>query len=84
MTEQFILDYIPQRMEQLGYKRYHVRYRDLTLKPMAKVFMAAYNELFFIVGDPPGGIHRVGVWHLRYCGFRHRRKYASTPRGDCY
>lgn len=54
MTEQFILDFIPRRMAQLGYKRYHIRYRDLTLQPAANVLLAAFNELFFIVGDPPG------------------------------
>ncbi len=54
MTEQFILQYIPDRVKQLGYTNYHVRYRDMVLDGKKSVTIAAYNELYFIVDDPPG------------------------------
>jgi hypothetical protein len=54
MTEQFILQYIPQRVKQLGYTNYHVRYRDMVLEGNTSLTIAAYNELYFIVDDPPG------------------------------
>jgi hypothetical protein len=54
MTEQFILHFVPQRVKQLGYRKYHLRYRDLVIQPNIKVSIPAYNELFFIVDDPPG------------------------------
>ncbi len=54
MTEQFILQYAPQRVRQLGFSKYHLRHRDLTLDAGNTVEIPAYNELFFIVDDPPG------------------------------
>ena len=54
MSEQFILEYAPKRVRQLGFERYHLRYRDLLIEANATINLAAYNELFFIVDDPPG------------------------------
>lgn len=54
MTEQFILQYAPIRIKQLGYSKYHVRPRDFILSPGEVVLLSAYNELFFIVDEPPG------------------------------
>lgn len=54
MTEQFILQYAPARVKQLGFNRYHLRHRDLTIEAGKKVEIPAYNELFFIVDEPPG------------------------------
>lgn len=54
MSESFILEYVPQRVKQLGFSKYHLRYRDLVLRESESVRLAAYNELFFIVDDPPG------------------------------
>ena len=54
MTEDFILNYIPQRMRALGYEKYHLRYRDLIIEANDSLSIAAYNEVFFIIGDPPG------------------------------
>jgi hypothetical protein len=56
MTEQFILQYVPLRIQQLGYSNYHLRPRDLIIEAGGKVELPAYNELFFIVGEPPGVI----------------------------
>jgi hypothetical protein len=54
MSEQFILEYVPQRIDQLGFRKYHLRYRDLVIEANGKVNLSAYNELFFIVDEPPG------------------------------
>ena len=54
MTEQFILDYAPQRVKQLGYSKYHLRYRDLVIEANDIQVIMAYNELYFIIDDPPG------------------------------
>jgi hypothetical protein len=54
MTEQFILDYAPVRIKQLGFKKYHFRHRDLTIEAGKSVEIPAYNELFFVVDEPPG------------------------------
>lgn len=54
MTENLIAQRIPERIKQLGYNNYHIRYRDLTIKPFETLRIAAYNELWFVVDDPPG------------------------------
>ena len=54
MTESFILDLIPKRIKQLGYQAYHTSYRDLAVLPNSKVIIPAYNQLWFVVGDPSG------------------------------
>ncbi len=54
MTEQFILQYVPQRVTQLGFSKYHLRYRDLVIEENSVQVIAAYNELYFIIDDPPG------------------------------
>lgn len=54
MSEEFILQYIPERVRQLGYRKYHLRYRDVTILPLASQTFRAYNELWLIVDDPPG------------------------------
>src|SRR3954469_15676175 len=54
MTEDFILRYVPQRVTQLGFCKYHLRYRDLVIEPNSTRPISATNELWFIIGDPPG------------------------------
>ena len=54
MTEEFIVRIIPERIAQLGYRKYHLRYKDYTVKPGSVLSFSAYNELWFIVDDPPG------------------------------
>lgn len=53
MTESFILDYIPKRMKQLEFQKWHIQYRDLAVLPEDTFQIKAYNELWFIVGNPP-------------------------------
>jgi hypothetical protein len=54
VSEQFILAYIPQRIRELGYTSYHFRYRDLVIEAGAIRTFQAYNQLYFLVGDPEG------------------------------
>jgi hypothetical protein len=54
MTEKFILSYAPERVRRLGFRKYYLRYRDLTILPSSSLSFTAYNELWYIVDDPPG------------------------------
>lgn len=54
MSEPFILSIIPERIRQLGYHNYHIRYRDVSVKANSTILLPAYNELWFISGDPTG------------------------------
>jgi len=54
MTEVYILHYAPLRIKELGYERHQIRYRDLVLNGESSIIIPAYNELYFIVDDPPG------------------------------
>jgi len=54
MTEQFILEYAPMRLKQQGYSKFHLRHRDFTIDEGTTLTIPAYNEMFFIVDDPPG------------------------------
>lgn len=52
MSDEFILRYIPFRMKQLGYSKYHLRYRDLAIAAGETITIAAYKDLFFITQNP--------------------------------
>ncbi len=52
MSEPFILEYIPQRVKQLGFNLYHIRYRDMTILHGYPRMIPAYNELYFIIDNP--------------------------------
>lgn len=54
MTEQFILQFAPLRLKQQGYTKYHFRHRDFVIEPGTTVTIPAYNEMFFIIDEPPG------------------------------
>lgn len=56
MSEQFILGYIPQRLKELAFSSYHLKYRDLSVEAEGSVTIEAYNDLFFIVDEPQGVI----------------------------
>lgn len=53
MTEQLIIQYVPERIRQLGFTDYHFRYRDLMIGKQSSMTVTAWNELYFIVDDPP-------------------------------
>jgi len=52
MSEEFIIQYIPQRVRQLGFSEYHLNYRDLLVEKCTSMNIPAYNELYFIIDDP--------------------------------
>ena len=54
MTEDFILKIIPERIAQLGYHKYHVRYKDLTIQGGEAKTILSYTDHHFIVDDPQG------------------------------
>jgi hypothetical protein len=50
MTIEFALEYIPRRMEELGYgKDYHLRLKYLMLQPLEKKVLPAFNQLILLV-----------------------------------
>ena len=54
MTEEFILGYIPERVKQRCYQKYHVRYKDLTIGGASNQTIISYTDHYFIVDDPEG------------------------------
>jgi hypothetical protein len=52
MKEDFILAFIPQRIKQLGYLAYYLRYRDLCLLAGSSLNIPAHNELYFLIDEP--------------------------------
>jgi hypothetical protein len=54
MTESYILHYVPVRVKELGHEAHRIRYRDLVIEGDSTLIIPAFNELYFIVDDPPG------------------------------
>ncbi len=56
MTIDLALEYIPRRMEELGFgNRYILRFRHLVLQPSENLTLDAHNQ-FYILVDQPSGI----------------------------
>ena len=55
MTLEYVVFHIPRRMQDLGYgeKEYYTKFKHFLLKPGEQVEIAAFNQLFFMVDDPP-------------------------------
>lgn len=53
MSEQFILAYIPYRMKQLGVTNYYIKYKHMLIPGLADWTIPAYNDLYFVVDQPP-------------------------------
>jgi hypothetical protein len=60
MTEGYILHYVPVRVKELGYTLHRMRYRDLVIEGDSRIIIPAFNELYYIVDDPPGLIVESG------------------------
>lgn len=54
MSEAFALEYMERKLKQLGYKNYHLRYRDIALKQDSIEQIEAYNDLYCVLGEPQG------------------------------
>lgn len=52
MTTALALEYIPRRMQELGYgKEYYIRFRHLVLQPAEQVDLEAYNQFYILVDE---------------------------------
>ena len=52
MTINLALEYIPKRMEELGYiNNYSLRFRHLILQPNENHLIQAFNQLFYLVEE---------------------------------
>jgi hypothetical protein len=50
MTEAFALDYIPRRMQELGYgNNYYIRFEHYVLQPNEHMDLTAYNQFYLLV-----------------------------------
>lgn len=54
MTEDFILHQIPKKIEQLGYKKYHILYKDFFIRKQSSLRVEAFNEIYYVINDPRG------------------------------
>jgi len=53
MTIALALEYIPRRMDELGYgKNYYLRFRHLVLQPNEHLDIEAYNQFYIMVDEP--------------------------------
>lgn len=53
MTIALALEYIPRRMEELGYgKNYYIRFRHLVVQPNEHIDLEAYNQFYILVDEP--------------------------------
>jgi len=53
MTTAFALQYIPQRMAEIGICEYRLQWRHLVLGPTEIRTFSAGNDLYFIINDIP-------------------------------
>lgn len=52
MTINLALEYIPRRMQELGYKSdYYIRFRHLVLQPNEEQTIDAFNQFFYLVEE---------------------------------
>ena len=52
MTVALALEYIPQRMEELGHGRnYYIRFRHIVMQPDEQIEIIAYNQLYILVDE---------------------------------
>ena len=50
MTTELALEYIPRRMQELGYgNNYHLQFRHFVLRPLDKIKVHGLNQLFILI-----------------------------------
>lgn len=54
MTEEFAIRYAPKRVRERGFSKYRLVFQDLNLKARQQIELAAYNEIWFLVGADNG------------------------------
>jgi hypothetical protein len=53
MTTALALEYIPQRMQELGHgKNYYIRFRHIVLQGNEKLEIESFNQYFILVEEP--------------------------------
>ncbi len=53
MNAALALEYIPRRMNELGYgTRYYIRFRHFVLQANEKIELDAYNQFFILIDEP--------------------------------
>ena len=67
MSEEFALQYIPQRVRERGYDRYRLEFQSLQLAPGEEREITAYNELWLLLEADEGIIIRsdYGLYSVR-------------------
>lgn len=70
MTTALALEYIPRRMEELGYgKNYYIRFRHLVVQAGELLELEAYNQFYILIDEPPVNISIVsdfGMYDLSF------------------
>ena len=54
MSEDFAIRYAPRRVRERGFSRYRLVFQDLNLKKRQHIELAAYNEIWFVLGADSG------------------------------
>ena len=54
MTEEFAIRYLPQRVQERGFQTHRMVFQDLNLEAGQQVELAAYNEIWFLIGADEG------------------------------
>jgi hypothetical protein len=53
MTIALALEYIPRRMNELGYTdQYYIRFRHLVLQANEQIDIEAYNQFYILIDEP--------------------------------
>ncbi|PTB98003.1 hypothetical protein C9994_00150 [Marivirga lumbricoides] len=54
MTEEFALRYLPQRVEERGFRKHRMIFQDLNLQARQEIILSAYNEIWFLLEAQEG------------------------------
>ena len=54
MREEFAIRYAPRRVRERGFSKYRLVFQDLNLKAREQIELAAYNEIWFVLGAEIG------------------------------
>lgn len=54
MTEELAIRYLPQRVQERGFQKHRMVYQDLNLEAGQQIELAAYNEIWFLIGADDG------------------------------
>ena len=69
MTTELALEYIPNRMKDLGFaKRYYLRFRHFVIQANGTLDIDAHNQFFFLLDEIPdiSILSDMGIYDLSY------------------